>query len=336
VKLSFCIPTYNHGKFLGAALESILAQAPEDFEIVIVDGASVDDTAAVVGEFQRRTSAIVYRRIEHNRGVDPDIAEAVALATGDYCWLMSSDDVIPHGAVARILAEIEAGHDLYIGGRTECTRDLRAFGTRYPFSTQTSSTWNFAAERELVAHLESATCLMAVYAYISVLVFRRTLWGQAERSASYYGCCYAHAHTLLQALHERGSVRFVREPIVMCRMDNDSFASLGFYRRSMLDFDAYMRIADDVLGARPRVRAAYLQVLRRERNVLRLAKLYAACKDEAQARAVDDRVRRAAYTTRQVFAAKALAAAGPLLGAAVIVRRGVTRAVGRWRNAAAA
>src|SRR5207253_1068183 len=55
VKISFCIPTYNHGRFLGAALESILAQAPEDFEIVIVDGASVDETPAVVAEYQRKT-----------------------------------------------------------------------------------------------------------------------------------------------------------------------------------------------------------------------------------------------------------------------------------------
>lgn len=336
MKLSFCIPTYNHGKFLGAALESILAQAPEDFEIVIVDGASQDDTPAVVAEFQRRTSAIVYRRIEHNRGVDPDIAEAVGLATGDYCWLMSSDDVIPHGAVARVLAEVEAGHDLYVGGRTECTQDLRVFGKRYAFNTRTSFTWNFADERELVEYLASATCLMAICAYISVLIFRRALWAEASCSVSYYGCCYAHTHTLLRALSRQGTVRFVREPIVMCRMDNDSFASLGFYRRSLLDFDAYIRIADDVFGDRPRVRRAFLHVLRRERNVLRLAKLYVACTDDTQLRTVDDRVRRAAYTMSQVFAAKTLAAAGPLLGVAVIVRRRLSRALGRWRNAAAA
>jgi glycosyltransferase involved in cell wall biosynthesis len=105
-RLSFCIATRNRARLLRETLESILAQSPEDVEIVVVDGASDDDTPDVVAALQRRYERLRFQRQVVNGGVDADYAEAVSLARGEYCWLMSDDDVLVDGAVQRVMAEL--------------------------------------------------------------------------------------------------------------------------------------------------------------------------------------------------------------------------------------
>jgi abequosyltransferase len=334
MKISFCIPTYNHGRFLGAALDSILAQAPEDFEIVIVDGASTDNTSEVVAEYQRRTSAILYRRISVNRGIDPDLAETVAMAGGEYCWFMSSDDVIPAGAVARVLDALKTGGDLYIGARFVCTKELAVFGDEGVFAMQEGGRWDFSAEEALLDYLDRATGLIALFSYISVLVFRRDLWNSAGENSSFVGSCYAHAHRLWVALSRGGVVEFLAAPIVMCRMDTDNFASRGLFRRYMLDFDGYLGIADDVFGTRPKVRQAFVRAIQREHGLFRLAKFYGACADATQRRTALARLRTVGFSEGQMLFIQAVASTGPLVDLAVALRRYARRRFGRSRHQA--
>jgi len=124
LRLSICVPTYNFGAFIGATLDSIVGQATDEVEIVVVDGASTDDTAQVVQKIGQVFPRLRYYRREINGGVDADLAEAVDLARADYCWLMSADDVLVPHAVERILGELKEVYDVYLCNRTECDRDL--------------------------------------------------------------------------------------------------------------------------------------------------------------------------------------------------------------------
>jgi len=332
VKISFCIPTYNHGRFLGAALDSILAQAPEDFEIVIVDGASVDETPAVVAEYQRRTPHILYRRMAANRGVDPDIAETIALASGEYCWLMSSDDVLCTGAVAKVLHALQTPAAMYVGARVDCTAELVPFSESPVSRAREGRTWDFSKEEHLIDYLGQATGLIALFSYLSVLVFRRDLWNGAPDASARYGSCYAHAYRLWTALASAGEVCFLGTPLVMCRMDTDNFISRGLFRRYLLDFDGYLGIADEVFGKRARVRAAFLEALQREHGTFRLAKFYRACADQEQRRAAVSRLRAVGYSNARVFAIRAVASTGPAVTAAAALRRYARRLAGRLRH----
>ena len=71
-KLSICIATFNRAAFLPATLDSMIDQLTDEVEIVIVDGASSDNTSAVVAPYLQRSSRIRYERLDSNGGVDHD------------------------------------------------------------------------------------------------------------------------------------------------------------------------------------------------------------------------------------------------------------------------
>lgn len=87
-RVSVLIPCYNAGRFLKAALESILAQTYTDYEIILVDDGSEDNTAAVAAQYPQ----IRYIRHEH-KGVSAARNAAVALAKGEFITFLDADDM---------------------------------------------------------------------------------------------------------------------------------------------------------------------------------------------------------------------------------------------------
>jgi glycosyltransferase involved in cell wall biosynthesis len=114
VFLSICIATFRRGAFIGETLGNLLAQATPDVEVLVLDGGSPDNTAMVVRSFQEAHPGLRYIRQETNLGVDRDYDRAVELARGEYCWLMSDDDLVKPGTVRRVLDACRNGYGLVI------------------------------------------------------------------------------------------------------------------------------------------------------------------------------------------------------------------------------
>ena len=66
--VSIGLPVYNGEKYLATALDSIVRQDFEDFELIISDNASQDTTAAICKQFSESDSRVKYSRVEVNRG----------------------------------------------------------------------------------------------------------------------------------------------------------------------------------------------------------------------------------------------------------------------------
>ncbi len=88
--VSVIIPTYNRGKLLCKAIKSVLQQTFSDFELIVVDDASTDQTRATIEQFQ--DSRIRYFRHERNAGVCKTRNTGLAAAQGDYVAFLDSDD----------------------------------------------------------------------------------------------------------------------------------------------------------------------------------------------------------------------------------------------------
>lgn len=90
-KVSVLIPTYNYGHFLDEAIQSILQQTYSDFELVIVDNCSTDNTAEVVGKYLS-DPRISYHVNERNLGLVGNWNKCLDLARGEYIKFLCADD----------------------------------------------------------------------------------------------------------------------------------------------------------------------------------------------------------------------------------------------------
>jgi len=102
-RLSILTPTYKHAAFLPACLDSALAQAHRDWEMVLLDDGSPDDTPSVVRRYA--DPRIRYHRQDNLglRGLGTTYNRALALANGDLVAILEGDDLWPPDKLARLV-----------------------------------------------------------------------------------------------------------------------------------------------------------------------------------------------------------------------------------------
>ena len=109
--VSVCMPVYNAGQYVRAAAESILTQTFADFEFIIIDDGSTDDSHDILEELARRDPRI--RLISRpNTGYTVALNEALRLARGTYVARMDADDISMPERFAR---QVE-----YMRGHADC------------------------------------------------------------------------------------------------------------------------------------------------------------------------------------------------------------------------
>ena len=117
------IATYNYGRFLRAALDSVLAQSCRDFELIVVDGGSADGTRELLQEYAPRLAWWVS---EPDRGQSDAFNKGFARAQGRYFVWLNADDVLLPGALAAAKAALADGRHAWASGDfVRVTADLR-------------------------------------------------------------------------------------------------------------------------------------------------------------------------------------------------------------------
>jgi glycosyltransferase involved in cell wall biosynthesis len=106
--VSLGLPVYNGAEYVGAALDSLLRQTYGDFEIVISDNASTDETEKVCREYERRDPRIRYSRNDRNRGVAYNFRKVFELSTGQYFKWVVHDDVCDPSYVEKCVEVLDA------------------------------------------------------------------------------------------------------------------------------------------------------------------------------------------------------------------------------------
>src|SRR6185437_8398583 len=91
MRVSVIVPAYNRGYIIAEALQSVFAQAFQDFELIVVDDGSKDDTAQVVSGFSE--PRLRYVRHEQNRGYSAACNTGLREASGEYTGFLDSDDI---------------------------------------------------------------------------------------------------------------------------------------------------------------------------------------------------------------------------------------------------
>ena len=96
VKVSLGIPVYNGERFVATAIKSVLDQTFTDFELIVCDNASTDQTPEICQEFARKDSRIRYLRQEINIGAKANFNRVFEYARGEYFKWIAADDLCAH------------------------------------------------------------------------------------------------------------------------------------------------------------------------------------------------------------------------------------------------
>lgn len=192
IKLSLCIATLNRADFIARTLDSIVPQIRDEIEIVIVDGASTDRTEEIVRSYQRTIPAMRYYKQGKNMGVDRDYNTAVELARGEYCWLMTDDDLLKTGAVSAVM-DVLLRHDfpLVIVNAETRTKNLSRVIHANMLDADSDRIYSAADAQDFF--IGTARYL----SFIGAVVIRRALWLQRDKER-YFGTAFIHMGVIFQ------------------------------------------------------------------------------------------------------------------------------------------
>ena len=110
LKFSICMPAYNGGEVIEETVKSILSQSFKNYEFIIMDDNSTDNTAEVLKSF--KDSRIKYFKNKKNLGYSKNLEECRKKATGDIIYLMGQDDILAKDAILDTYEAFEISKDI--------------------------------------------------------------------------------------------------------------------------------------------------------------------------------------------------------------------------------
>jgi len=113
-RVSIGLPVYNGADFLASAVESVLDQTFSDWELIISDNASTDETENLGREFAAKDSRIKFIRQPENLGAAPNFNLTVAAAGGDFFQWLAHDDFIARDWLAACVDVLDSDPDVQL------------------------------------------------------------------------------------------------------------------------------------------------------------------------------------------------------------------------------
>ncbi|WP_062296496.1 glycosyltransferase [Nostoc piscinale] len=106
--ISIIITVYNRANYLKLAIESVLSQTRPDFELLIWDDGSTDNSLAIAREYEQRDRRVRVIASQDNLGVAKALKAAIAETCGKYIGWLDSDDLLASTALAETAAVLDA------------------------------------------------------------------------------------------------------------------------------------------------------------------------------------------------------------------------------------
>lgn len=120
-KISICIPTFNGARHLGTALESILSQSFENFELIVVDDMSDDGTYELLRRYAKNDKRIHVSRGPDHVGLFENYNRCMLRAKGEYIKLLAQDDVLAEDALTIMEHVLHTKEEVFSVG---CARNI--------------------------------------------------------------------------------------------------------------------------------------------------------------------------------------------------------------------
>lgn len=131
-KISVCIPVYNVENYIENCLNSVLTQSFQDFEIIVVNDATPDNSMTIVEHYARHDSRIKIYNNLNNMGLMWTRRESYKKSHGDYICFLDSDDTLPQDALNLLYQAIITSHSDLVSGQIAYLTSNQLSLTSYP------------------------------------------------------------------------------------------------------------------------------------------------------------------------------------------------------------
>jgi GT2 family glycosyltransferase len=209
-KVSVLMPTFNYGRFLGEAIESVLAQDFTDYELIIIDDCSADDSRAVAESYAGRHPRYRFAVNPENLGMVPNWNRCLAAARGVYIkYLFGDDKLAGPKALGELVAMLDSDPSLALAasGRIILDEQSRPRDRWAPLG----ATGRYTGKRAILKCLTRNANLIGEP---SAVLFRR------EKGARGFDENFRHLVDLEMWFHllEQGDLAYTPEPLCCFRV----------------------------------------------------------------------------------------------------------------------
>lgn len=130
-KITVGIPNYNGAKYLKYAIESVLCQTYTDYELIITDDGSTDNSGEIIQEYRNHPRVRIILSSD-NQGLSYRLNEQISLAEGQYFCRMDADDIMMPDRLEKQLCYLEKNQDVDVVGSAAVIigEDNKILGTR--------------------------------------------------------------------------------------------------------------------------------------------------------------------------------------------------------------
>lgn len=119
-KVSIIIPVYNAEKYLDETIDSIVNQTYKNFELIIIDDNSTDNSSEIIENWLEKDSRIIFLKNKYNKGIGGTSNTGLDYATGDYIAKADADDIQKNDRLETQVKFLEKNKDIdIIGGGYE-------------------------------------------------------------------------------------------------------------------------------------------------------------------------------------------------------------------------
>ena len=223
-KVSVVVPNYNHARYLPERMASVLGQTFADFEVILCDDCSTDDSRDVIGQVARtdRRVRTCFNTVNSGSGYR-QWNRGVGEAVGEYVWIAESDDSADPELLRTLVGLLDAHprvgvaycQSLRIDERGECLGSMAEWTSDIP-----TDRWHVGFVGNGVDECRRYLCLKNTIPNASAILFRRSVFQAAGGAPDTFRLC---ADWLLWAtMLTQCDVAFTPEPLNRFRFESQS------------------------------------------------------------------------------------------------------------------
>lgn len=233
MRVSVIVPNYNHAKYLRQRIDSILNQTCQDFELIILDDCSTDDSRSIIDEYVSRFPGIKYYFNSSNSGsAFTQWDYGVNKANGEFIWIAESDDYAEPGFLEKSLAILDGNENIgFVYCNSKIINELN--NTEYYVSdlrqTLHKDKWLKDYSNKGFNEISENLFLMNTINNVSGVLFRKKKYveaGYADHSMKYCGDWFLYIRILLIS-----DVAYFSSPLNIFRFHSHS-SSNEYFKKS--------------------------------------------------------------------------------------------------------